>query len=345
MQHPSVAIVILNWNGKKYLEEFLPHLLLSTYTRYRVVVADNHSTDDSVAFLEHHYPGIEIIRLHENYGFAKGYNLALQQVQADYYLLLNSDVKVTPGWIEPMVSLLEKDKQVAACQPKLLSYHHPRFFEYAGAAGGWLDHYGYPFAMGRVFDVSEEDSGQYDVSVPVFWATGAALFIRAAVFHEVGGFDNYFFAHQEEIDLCWRIQLSGYFVYSCPASVVYHVGGGTLPRGNSLKTYLNFRNNNIMIYKNMYGWRKAYVLLSRFFLDALSAFKSLLRGDGGYFVAVFSAHLSFAKWVIADRKQSVFPSNKRVPLNGYLRKCLVWAHFVRGKNKFSEIVDDNSYYR
>ncbi len=343
MQQSSVAIVILNWNGKKYLEEFLPHLLLSTYQNCRVIVADNHSTDDSLVFLQQAYPSIEIIRLGENYGFAKGYNLALQQVTADYYLLLNSDVKVTPGWIEPMVHLLEQDEQVAACQPKLLSYHHPHHFEYAGAAGGWLDHYGYPFAMGRVFDVSEEDHGQYDSSVPIFWASGAALFIRARVFHEAGGFDNYFFAHQEEIDLCWRIQLLGYAVYSCPAAVVYHVGGGTLPKGNSLKTYLNFRNNNIMIYKNMHGFRKGYVLLARFVLDAVSAFKSLLKGDGGYFVAVFSAHLSFVKWIITDQEKSVFPQNRKALLSGYLRKSLIWAHFVRGKNKFSEIVNNNCH--
>lgn len=345
MQHPLVAIVILNWNGKKYLEEFLPYLVLSTYAHYQIIVADNHSTDDSVAFLRRAYPQIRIIQLAGNYGFARGYNLALQQVEADYYLLLNSDVKVTPGWIEPMIDLLEKDRQIAACQPKLLSYHHPRFFEYAGAAGGWLDHYGYPFAMGRVFDVSEEDQGQYDNSVPVFWATGAALFIRAPIFHEAGGFDNYFFAHQEEIDLCWRIQLLGYTIYSCPAAVVYHVGGGTLPKGNSLKTYLNFRNNNIMIYKNMHGFRKVYVLIARGFLDAVSAFKSLLKGDGGYFIAVFSAHLSFAKWVLLDQKKSVFPKNRATRLNGYLRKCVAWAHFAKGKNKFSDIVKDNYYRR
>ncbi|MCH5597711.1 glycosyltransferase family 2 protein [Niabella ginsengisoli] len=192
MEHPSVAIVILNWNGKKYLEEFLPHLVLSTYSNYKIIVADNASTDDSVSFLQQSYPTIELIRLDENYGFAKGYNLALQQVQSDYYILLNSDVKVTPGWIEPMLELLENDYNIAACQPKMLSYNHPKFFEYAGAAGGWLDHYGYPFAMGRVFDVSEEDRGQYDVARPVFWATGAALFIRSEVFHKAGGFDNYF---------------------------------------------------------------------------------------------------------------------------------------------------------
>ncbi len=335
---PLVAIVILNWNGKNYLKEFLPFLFTSTYSNYKVYVADNNSTDDSINFLQDNYSTITIIKLDNNYGFARGYNLALNGVTADYYILLNSDVKVTPGWIEPMVSLLEYDDQIAACQPKLLSYHHPHHFEYAGAAGGWLDHYGYPFAMGRVFDVSEKDEGQYDVSRPIFWASGAALFIKARIFHEAGGFDNYFFAHQEEIDLCWRIQLLGYKIYSCPTSLIYHVGGGTLPKGNSLKTYLNFRNNNIMMYKNMEGIRKYFVLFMRAGLDAISAVKSLLKGDTGYFVAVFSAHGSFLKWIIADQKKSIFPKNKKATLQGYLKRNIAWQHFINGKTKFSDLV-------
>ncbi|MFV0606875.1 MAG: glycosyltransferase family 2 protein [Niabella sp.] len=338
MSFPLVAIVILNWNGRKYLENFLPDVLRSMYANYRVIVADNGSTDDSVLFLKEHYPEVEIILLPENYGFAKGYNLALAGVEADYYVLLNSDVKVEPGWLEPMVALAEQDKNIAACQPKLLSYKHPQYFEYAGAAGGWLDYYGYPFARGRVFDLCESDEGQYNNAVPIFWASGAAMFIRASVFHEVGGFDNYFFAHQEEIDLCWRIQLAGYSIYSCPASVVYHIGGGTLPKGNSLKTYLNFRNNHIMMYKNMKGIRKYAIILFRIMLDAASAFKSLLAGDGGYFVAVVSAHLSFVKWVFMKQKESVFPKSRKGELNGYWRGNMVWQHFVRGKKKFSQIV-------
>lgn len=340
MIHPSVAIVILNWNGKKYLKEFLPFLFSSTYPNYKVIVADNNSTDDSIAFLIETYPTIDIIKLDDNYGFAKGYNLALKQVEADYYILLNSDVKVQPDWIEPMINLLEGDKQIAACQPKILSYHHPEYFEYAGAAGGWIDHFGYPFSMGRIFDVCEKDTGQYNLAQPIFWATGAALCIRSQIFKDAGGFDNYFFAHQEEIDLCWRIQLSGYKIFNCPSSLVYHVGGGTLPKGNSLKTYLNFRNNNIMIYKNMFGFWKWYVLILRLFLDAASAFKSLLKGDGGYFVAVFSAHLSFLKWIFVDNKKSVFPKNKKAVLDGYLKRSVAWLHFVKGKKKFSEIVYD-----
>ncbi len=240
---PHVAVVILNWNGRKFLEQFLPSVLASTYTDYSVIVADNGSTDDSIAFLAANFPQVRIINNGQNFGFAKGYNEALKLVESEYYILLNSDVEVSPGWIEPMVSLLENDAQMAACQPKILSYHNKTMFEYAGAAGGWLDKYGYPFAKGRVFDICEEDKGQYDQVEPIFWASGAALFVRSTVYHQMKGFDEYFFAHQEEIDLCWRIQLAGYTVFSCPSSVVYHVGGGTLPKGNSLKTFLNFRNN------------------------------------------------------------------------------------------------------
>ena len=338
MFHPSVAIVILNWNGKKFLEEFLPSVMQSTYNNYKVVIADNGSTDSSVEFLQTTYPQLQLILLKENYGFAKGYNLALAQVQADYYILLNSDVKVTPGWIDPLIALAQSDATIAACQPKILSYHHPQTFEYAGAAGGWLDRYGYPFARGRVFDYCETDEGQYDNTEPVFWASGAALFIRSKVFHEVGGFDNYFFAHQEEIDLCWRIQLLGYTIYSCPQSVVYHVGGGTLPKGNSLKTYLNFRNNHIMMYKNLPVFRKIFVIPLRILLDAISGIKSLVSGDAGYFIAVASAHLSFAKWWLLKQKESVFPISKNGKLAGYWKGNMVWAHFVKGKKKFSQIV-------
>lgn len=338
MTSPSVAIVILNWNGKKFLQKFLSSVLQSTYANCRVVIADNGSTDDSVSFLQQCYPQLQIILLGENYGFAKGYNFALQQVSADYYILLNSDVEVTPGWIEPLIALAESDPQIAACQPKILSYNNPQYFEYAGAAGGWLDKYGYPFARGRVFDICEKDNGQYDKATPIFWASGAAMFLRASVFHEAKGFDNFFFAHQEEIDLCWRIGLLGYKIYSCPASVVFHVGGGTLPKGNSLKTYLNFRNNHIMMYKNMKGLRRLYVIPFRIMLDAISAFKSLLSGDSGYFRSVWWAHLSFIKWVLLKQRESVFPLNKNTHLQGYFRGNMVWEHFVKGKKKFSEII-------
>ncbi|MBK6936988.1 MAG: glycosyltransferase family 2 protein [Chitinophagaceae bacterium] len=335
---PQVAIVILNWNGRTFLQEFLPSVLSATYAHYAVIVADNGSTDDSIAFLQATYPQVQIINNGQNYGFAKGYNEALKRVESDYYILLNSDVEVSPGWIEPMVILLESNMQIAACQPKILSYHNKTMFEYAGAAGGWLDKYGYPFAKGRVFDICEEDKGQYDQEEPVFWASGAAMFIRASVFHEMKGFDEYFFAHQEEIDLCWRIQLAGYKVFSCPAATVYHVGGGTLPKGNALKTFLNFRNNRIMLYKNLPFRKKLWVMPARNVLDVISAFKGLLSGDVGYFKAVIRAEIAFKKWWLFHRKRSTFPSTSNGVLHGYLNRNIIWLYFVKKLRIFSQIV-------
>ncbi|MEO6357560.1 MAG: glycosyltransferase family 2 protein, partial [Ferruginibacter sp.] len=222
---PVVAIVILNWNGKRFLEQFLPSVISSSYLNKKVIVADNASTDDSIAFLQQHFPQVEILQNDTNEGFAKGYNTVLQQVTADYYVLLNSDVEVTPGWIEPIIELMESNAAIGACQPKMLTDAARHLFEYAGACGGWLDNFGYPFARGRVFDVVEEDKGQYNDAQPCFWASGAAMFVRADMYHVLGGLDEYFFAHQEEIDFCWRLQLAGYKVYVQPASVVYHVGG------------------------------------------------------------------------------------------------------------------------
>ncbi len=336
---PKVAIVILNWNGRHFLEQFLPVVMSTTWTNLDIIVADNGSSDDSISFLQQHYPSIRLIFFKENYGFAKGYNEALKMVQADYYAILNSDVEVMPDWLQPMISLLEGNKEIAACQPKLLAFNNKKIFEYAGAAGGWLDKYGYPFAKGRLFDICEEDNGQYDQCEPIFWASGAALFIRAPVFHEMAGFDEYFFAHQEEIDLCWRIQLAGYKIYSCPASVVYHVGGGTLPKGNSLKTYLNFRNNKIMMSKNLPLSKKIWVIPVRNFLDCVSAGKGLIHGDGGYFVAIMRAQWGYIMWWCLHKKKSVFPASKKGVLSGYLQKNIIWQHFVKKKKYFSEIVD------
>ena len=339
MPIPKIAIVILNWNGKNFLQQFLPSVLSTTYSNHEVIVADNGSSDDSLNFMRSNYPAIRLIRFEHNLGFAKGYNEALKQIEADYYALLNSDAETEPGWLQPMVRLLESDVSIAACQPKLLLFANKKMFEYSGAAGGWLDKYGYPFARGRVFDVCEEDHGQYDQQEPIFWASGAALFIRARVFHEMQGFDEYFFAHQEEIDLCWRLQLAGYKIYSCPASVVYHVGGGTLPKGNSRKTYLNFRNNKIMLSKNLPFSKKLLVIPVRDLLDAVSAWKGLLTGDGGYFIAIIRAHLAFMKWWLFYKKRSVFPADKTKPLSGHLPKNVAWLHFVKKKKFFSEIVD------
>lgn len=335
---PKVSIVILNWNGKKYLQQFLPALAATEYSNFEIIVADNGSADDSVSFLTENYPAIRLIRFSENLGFAKGYNEALKQVDSGYYVLLNSDVEVTGNWLQPQVDLLERDKTIAACQPKILAWNNKKMFEYAGAAGGWLDKYGYPFAKGRVFDICEEDHGQYDQSEPIFWASGAALFIRSEVFHMVKGFDEYFFAHQEEIDLCWRIQLAGHKIYSCPSSVVYHIGGGTLPKGNSLKTYLNFRNNRIMLSKNLPLRKKIWIMPVRNLLDGISAWKGLLTGDGGYFIAILRAQIAFVKWWLFHKKKSVFPASRKGPLSGFWKGNTVWQHFVKKKKRFDEIV-------
>jgi GT2 family glycosyltransferase len=338
MEQPSVAIVILNWNGKKFLEQFLPSVLASTYANKKVVVTDNASTDDSISFLQSDYPQVIIIRNSCNEGFAKGYNTALKQVQADYYVLLNSDVEVTPRWIEPIIELMEADKQIGACQPKVLAYNNKNRFEYAGACGGWLDQFGYPFSRGRVFDECEQDRGQYDNATQCFWASGAAFFVRASVYHRVGGLDEYFFAHQEEIDLCWRMQLAGYKIFVQPASVVYHVGGGTLPRGNSNKIYLNFRNNLIMLAKNFTLGVALWRIPFRILLDAVAAWRALLGGDAGYFTAILRAHGHFISWLLYKKRYSVFPHKKGGKPGGWYKGSVVWAHFVQKKKTFSEIV-------
>ncbi|HEY8397597.1 MAG TPA: glycosyltransferase family 2 protein [Flavihumibacter sp.] len=334
-----IAIVILNWNGRRHLERFLPSVLQSLIPGSELVVADNASTDDSVSWLREHYPSVRIIQLDKNYGFAKGYNEALKQVSAKYYLLLNSDVEVSRDWLQPMLDVLEKDPQVGACQPKIRMYHDKESFEYAGAAGGWLDSLGYPFARGRIFDYCEKDHGQYDDTADVFWASGAALLVRADLYHRLRGLDEFFFAHQEEIDFCWRMQLAGYGVKVCPAAVVYHVGGGTLPKGNEWKVFLNFRNNLIMLAKNLPWYVALWKIPFRFLLDSISAWKSLFEGQGIYFKAILEAHIGFIGWLLIRRKRSVFPISKKGQVKGWYKGSVVWAHFIRGKKHFSEIVD------
>jgi GT2 family glycosyltransferase len=334
----TVAIVLLNWNGKKFLEKFLPSLKLSTYPNVQIIVADNGSTDDSIKFLEKHYPEIRILANPVNEGFAQGYNTALKQVKAEYYILLNSDVEVTPGWIEPVIELFEKKPEIAACQPKIIAWSDHKSFEYAGGAGGWLDRYGYPFCRGRIFDHCEIDTEQYDTIEPIFWASGAAMFVRAEIFHKMGGFDPYFFAHQEEIDLCWRMQHAGYQIYACPQSVVYHVGGGTLPQGTPRKIFLNFRNNLIMLYKNLGVLEKCWKIPYRIGLDALSAWKNLVKGETIYFKSVMKAHMAFLSWLFFHRKESLFPVQKSKSLTGLYPGNVVWMHFFRGMKTFREII-------
>ena len=291
----KLAIVILNWNGRKMLETYLPSVVANTPPYASLVIADNGSTDDSLAFVEATYPMIRIVRLDKNYGFAEGYNRALAQIDAEYYVLLNDDVEVTPGWADPIMARFEDDKTLAVCQPKLLMHSDKKRFEYAGASGGFIDSFGYPFCRGRLFNTLEEDNGQYDDICEVFWATGAAMFVRKSVWREVGGFDGDFFAHMEEIDFCWRVRNRGYKIECCPQSVVYHLGGGTLPKGSSRKTYLNFRNNLSMLYKNLPQRRLRCVLTARFLLDYVAAFKFLFGGSMGDFRAVGRAHRHFLK--------------------------------------------------
>ncbi len=336
---PSVAIVILNWNGKAFLEKFIPSVLATDYRNKRVIVADNASTDDSLIFLKTNFPAVEIISNEANFGFAKGYNSALKKVTADYYVLLNSDVEVTPGWISPIIDLMESNPLIAACQPKILSYTHKTEFEYAGASGGWIDNFGYPFMRGRVFDTCEKDNGQYDEAVSCFWASGAALFVKAKLYHASGGLDEYFFAHQEEIDLCWRLQLAGYKIFIQPAAVVYHVGGGTLPKGNNRKIFLNFRNNLVMLYKNL-PWQSAlWKIPVRMLLDALAAWRALFSGDMGYFMALVKAHFHFIKWILLEKHPAIAPGKRSEKLTGWYKGSIIWDYFIKKKTTFSEIID------
>jgi hypothetical protein len=336
-KYPEVAIVILNWNGRHFLEKFLPSVTGSDYSNKRVIVADNASTDDSIAFLQQNYPQVERILHPVNEGFAKGYNTALQQVRSDYYVLLNSDVEVSRDWIKPVITLMENDPLIAACQPKILAYDNKSMFEYAGASGGWIDNFGYPFMRGRIFDVCEADSGQYDDAAQCFWASGAALFVRASTYHAMGGLDEYFFAHQEEIDLCWRVQRAGYKVFVQPASVVYHVGGGTLPKGNSRKTYLNFRNNLIMMHKNLPLPAALWKIPFRLLLNGVTAMKSLLAGDTGYFWAISNAHRGYLKWILTAKKTKL-PVKRGGVTGGWYHGSVVWDHFIKKRNTFSEII-------
>ncbi len=335
---PSIAIVILNWNGKYYLQKYLPSVIKYSANVAEIIVADNASTDDSISFLKQHFPTVKIIKNESNEGFANGYNLALKQVDADYFVLLNSDVEVTQNWIEPIINLMEADTLIAACQPKILDEKNKSFFEYAGACGGFIDKNGYPFARGRIFETIEKDEGQYNTAIPCFWASGAAMFVRANVYKKLGGLDEYFFAHQEEIDLCWRMQLEGHKVYVQPMSVVYHVGGGTLPSGNKRKVFLNFRNNLIMLYKNTPTKSLFFLLPKRFLLDAIAAYKGLLEGKIGYFFAIAKAHFHFVKWILFCKKNFTTPKINIRKLSGVYHNSLLWSYFIKNEKKFSQIV-------
>ncbi len=300
-----------------------------------VIVADNASTDDSIEVLKNEFPEVRIIQNNINGGFASGYNTALKQVEADYYILLNSDIEVTENWISPLIDLMEKDEQIAACQPKIRAYHAPEKFEYAGAAGGYLDKYGYPFCRGRIFQSLEKDNGQYDQVTEIFWASGASLFIRADLFHKIGGLDDDFFAHMEEIDLCWRLKNEGFKIMYCPDSVVYHVGGGTLPKTSWRKTYFNFRNNFYLMYKNLPQQRLFKTFIARLFLDGVAAMKFLIQGGLKDAFAVLRAHISFYKnFKTINRKRKQINQNK---VSCMYDSNIAFDHFMWRKKYFSEL--------
>ncbi len=338
MSHCKVAVVVLNYNGKSFLEKFLPSVI--KYSEgHKIVLADNNSADDSVEFVKANFKTVEIVKNAINSGFAQGYNDALKHVKSDYYVLLNSDVEVTPNWIETIIELMDANKQIAACQPKILDYNNKHIFEYAGAAGGYIDKYGYPFCRGRVFNYLEHDNGQYDDPAEVFWATGACMFVRADAYWEINGFDGDYFAHMEEIDLCWRLKNIGYSVYVDPKSAVYHVGGGTLevsPR----KTFLNFRNNLTTITKNHSPHFLFFKILYRLFLDGIAAIKFLLEGEPGHLMAVLKAHFAYYAWlpsVLRKRKAAKKHPRFKYAASKMYSRNIVLEFFIRKKKKFSEL--------
>lgn len=338
----QTAVVILNWNGRKLLEQFLPSLCMYTSPENAdIIVADNGSTDDSISFLETNYPQIIIHALGKNYGFAEGYNKALENLNYQYVVLLNSDVEVSDHWLDTAIDYLEKHSEITAIQPKILSLNNKNFFEYAGACGGFLDKYGYPFCRGRILNTLEEDKGQYDEITPVFWISGACLIIRLEEYKNVGGLDANFFAHQEEIDLCWRLNARNKKLVCVPQSVVYHVGGATLDKTNSRKTYLNFRNNLLMIYKNMPESDYKTTMLIRFFLDYLSALHFVLKGQISNAIAVGKARMDFhrlKKQYKTIREENLKKSRINLPETIYSRSILR-EYYLTGKKKYSQLTE------
>ncbi|MDR1181886.1 MAG: glycosyltransferase family 2 protein [Bacteroidales bacterium] len=331
----KIAVVILNWNGERFLKDFLHLLVEYTPSWAEIVLADNASTDGSVAFIREYFPQIRIILNEKNYGFAQGYNIALQQIDTEYYCLLNSDIEVRKGWLEPIVDFLDKQTDVAVCQPKLLSFSDKTMFEYAGASGGFIDKYGYPFCRGRIFNSLEEDNGQYDDAIDIFWATGACMFVRASIYHELGGLDDDFFAHMEEIDFCWRVKNAGYRVMCCPDSVIYHVGGGTLPKKSSRKTFLNFRNNIILLYKNLPKRRVPWVFFIRFILDNIAAIRFLFDSGFEDFAAVYKAHFSFYASLRKNIRKRSWIKHKHVA--HIYNRSIVFDYYLRKKHRFSDL--------
>ncbi len=333
----KVVIVILNYNGKNYLEQFLP--ITKKFSDCPIYVVDNHSTDNSVAYLNEHHPDIIQLNFEENYGYSGGYKKALEIIKAEFFILLNSDIEVTPNWIEPVIELMESDDSIAACQPKILSYHNRDTFEYAGAAGGFIDTLGYPFCRGRIFDVAEKDEGQYDDNIEVFWATGACLFVRASSYRQAGGLDEDYFAHMEEIDLCWRLKSMGFKNFYCGGSKIYHIGGGTLHKTNPRKTYLNFRNSLITLHKNSNGVALLWKIPFRLVLDGLAGLRFVATGSFGNFTAIIKSHLHYwASFVKIETKRKQVQRQVSISkLSQVLPGFIVFEYFLKNARKFGKL--------
>ncbi len=336
----KVTIVILNWNGKHWLEKFLPFVVKTTYRPLEILVVDNGSTDDSVPFLKEEFPQIRLLEFEQNYGFTDGHNLALKHIDSPYIALLNSDVEVTPNWLEPLVMMMEQDMSIASVQPKIIAYHDRISFEYAGAAGGFLDHHYYPFCRGRIFDEVEKDKGQYDDPREVFWATGACSLLRQSVIEHIGLFESSFFAHMEEIDFCWRAKNFGYKIMVQPQSTVYHVGGGALPKGNPQKTYLNVRNSLGMMYKNLPSKELFPKIFSRLLLDGVWGIRSFLTWDFATIGAIIRAHFDFYARIPfwQKRRNEIYQHrSQQKHSSGFYSKSIVWQHFIKGKKKWKDL--------
>ncbi|MBL7903372.1 MAG: glycosyltransferase family 2 protein [Bacteroidia bacterium] len=337
MPETKVAVVILNYNGKHHLQNFLPSVVEFSQG-HAIYIADNCSTDDSVSFIKNTYPEIQLLINPKNLGYAEGYNQALKHIHSEYYILLNSDVEVSPGWITTLLEAMENNPKAGACQPKLLDYRNRDFFEYAGACGGYIDSLGYPFCRGRLFDQLEQDKAQYNTSVEIFWASGACIMVRAEVFHRAGGLDGDFFAHMEEIDLCWRIKNLGYSILVEPRSRVYHLGGGTLEKQSTKKTYLNFRNNISTLFKNEKGFKLLYKIPLRLILDGIAGIKFLFSGQLGHTIAVLKAHFHFYTWIpslIKKRRHIRAQPGFRYSKTGVYRGSIVFEYYVLGRKTFS----------
>jgi len=335
----KLSIVILNWNGKKHLENYLPHVVaFSDPSITSVIVADNGSTDGSVEFLKEKFSQVELILLDQNYGFAGGYNKALEKVDADIYCLLNSDVRVTEGWLSPVINIFESDRSVAAIQPKILSDRDHSLFEHAGAAGGFVDKYGYPFCRGRILNVKEPDNGQYDKQTDIFWASGACLFIRADLFRNNGGFDADYFAHMEEIDLCWRLKNQGFRIVYTPESKIYHWGGATLEYNNPHKLYLNFRNSLWTLYKNYTGKHLTFTMFKRMVIDTLAILKYFVSFDFKNTAAIIKAHISFhqSKKKLREKRKFLFENVNTTFHKEMLYDSILKQFFIFSKRKFSD---------